>query len=216
MKHFTFIHNPRTGGETIETLLNIDYQHHKHRTIFNENIDLDGFTFVFVRDPIDRLCSWYHHLRKHLYTEKYFQRSNKLNDISECYSRLRADKKKWIQPDKHRTLAEANTFNSWVKIMLKDIDLYADTAGPLGLQYNYVYNKPWETGVNKVARFENYTDELSTILSTLGKSNIIKSIEKTNYSIRDDIFLDGSTCDSIFKYFYNDYTLLEYKMECNL
>ena len=70
---FIFIHNPKTGGETVETLLKIDKHHEYARDrLVNKNI----YSFVFVRNPITRLISWYNHLRKHLYFDQLMLESN--------------------------------------------------------------------------------------------------------------------------------------------
>lgn len=106
---YVFIHNPKTGGDTITALLNIE-KTHKHIYLRKDKI-LNKYSFVFVRHPVTRMISWYNHLLKHLYFNNL--ETNELNDRSESYKCLKKNCK--MGPDKHRILAENNDINDWIK-----------------------------------------------------------------------------------------------------
>ena len=123
---YVFIHNPKTGGDTITALLNIE-KTHTHINLRKDEI-LNKYSFVFVRHPVTRIISWYNHLLKHLYFKDL--ETNELNDKSESYKCLKNNYK--MGPDKHRILAENNNINDWIKILLLNIDEYKDPDwGPL-------------------------------------------------------------------------------------
>tara|TARA_B100001996_G_C18636929_1_gene584043 strand:- start:1204 stop:1542 length:339 start_codon:yes stop_codon:yes gene_type:complete len=102
MDKYIFIHNPKTGGDTITALLNIEKTHTP--IYLRKNEILNKYSFVFVRHPVTRMISWYNHLLKHLYFEDL--ETNELNDKSESYKCLKNNCK--MGPDKHRILAENN------------------------------------------------------------------------------------------------------------
>jgi hypothetical protein len=126
---YVFIHNPKTGGDTITALLNIR-KTHTYIYLRKDEI-LNKYSFVFVRHPVTRIISWYNHLLKHLYFKDL--ETNELNDKSESYKCLKNNYK--MGPDKHRILAENNNINDWIKkMLLSNIDEYKDPDwGPLSL-----------------------------------------------------------------------------------
>jgi len=135
-KLYVFIHNPKTGGDTITALLNVNKINLRKDEILNT------YSFVFVRHPVTRIISWYNHL--------YFEdlETNELNDRSESYKCLKNNYK--MGPDKHRILAENNNINDWIKkMLLSNIDKYKDPD----LDYKTQL-------VTDVYRFENYEEEL--------------------------------------------------------
>ena len=112
-KKFVFVHNPKTGGETVETLLKYR-KNHLHASQMKNKLK-NGYSFVFVRHPVTRLTSWYNHLLKHRHIGKI--PNNQLNNSSECYRLLKRHKK--MRPDSHRILAEKHNINDWIRIMFK-------------------------------------------------------------------------------------------------
>tara|TARA_X000000950_G_scaffold288374_1_gene404790 strand:- start:686 stop:1318 length:633 start_codon:yes stop_codon:yes gene_type:complete len=202
-----FIHNPKTGGETIRTLLNIPGENKHARASQIKNIK-EKYSFAFVRHPVSRMISWYNHLLKH----KYFSeiKTNSLNNKSECYRKLKLKQK--MTPIKERELAERYNINGWIKILLKKSELFNKKAGPLSLQYTYIYSKTGEKLVSDVYKFENYTENLKTILGKIGKEELISNIEKTNHSIKKNCELTEESKKLIYEYFKKDFELFNYNL----
>lgn len=205
---YVFIHNPKTGGDTVTALLNIE-KTHKHIYLRKDKI-LNKYSFVFVRHPVTRMISWYNHLLKHLYFNNL--ETNELNDRSESYKCLKKNCK--MGPDKHRILAENNDINDWIKIMLLNIAEYKDPDwGPLSLQCNYVYDLDCKTQlVTDVYRFENYEEELKKALIKIEREDLIKHIRVTNNSKQVNEPLNKESLDLIYNYFKKDFELFDYKI----
>jgi hypothetical protein len=205
---YVFIHNPKTGGDTITALLNIEKTHIP--ICLRKNEILNKYSFVFVRHPVTRMISWYNHLLKHLYFEDL--ETNELNDKSECYKCLKNNYK--MGPDKHRILAENNNINDWIKILFLNIDEYKDPDwGPLSLQCNYVYDLDCKTQlVTDVYRFENYKEELKKVLVKIEREDLIKDIKVTNSSKQVNEILNKESLELIFNYFKKDFELFNYKL----
>ena len=205
---YVFIHNPKTGGDTITALLNIE-KTHTYIYLRKDEI-LNKYSFVFVRHPVTRIISWYNHLLKHLYFKDL--ETNELNDKSESYKCLKNNYK--MGPDKHRILAENNNINDWIKILLLNIDEYKDPDwGPLSLQCNYVYDLDYKTQlVTDVYRFENYEEELKKVLVKIEREDLIKHIKVTNNSKQVNEILNKESLDLIYNYFKKDFELFNYKL----
>jgi len=205
--NFIFIHNPKTGGETIETLL----KHRKNHSYAYELKDKikNKYSFVFVRHPVTRIISWYNHLLKHRYYKDI--ENNKLNNSSTCYDKLKKSHK--MGPRVHRQIAEKNNINDWIKIMLNDVDTYNKPQwGPLSHQYLYVYDTDGKTKlVSEFFKFENYQEELIKIFKKLKKEELIKSIDKTNHSKKINDKLTSESIELIYNYFEKDFELFNYK-----
>ena len=205
---YIFIHNPKTGGETIEILLNILKDH--TFVYLRKNEIKDKYSFTFVRHPISRIVSWYNHLRKHLYFKDI--ETNELNDKSECYRFLKMKVK--LGPEKHRILAENNDINNWIKIMFSNINEYNEPGGPLSFQYKYVFDLDCKTQlVTDIFRFEQYEEELSKLLKKLKKDNLIKDIKQTNHSKKNSEKINSESLKLIYNYFKKDFDLFNYKID---
>jgi hypothetical protein len=206
---YKFIHNPKTGGETIETLLNIP-KNHSYVYLRKKEIK-DKYSFTFVRHPFSRIVSWYNHLRKHLYFKDL--ETNELNNNSPCYKILKNNGK--MGPQKHRILAENNDINNWIKIMFSNINEYNKPDwGPLSFQYKYVFDLDCKTQlVSDVFRFEEYEEEVKKLLKKLKKDNLIKNIKQTNHSKKLSQKLNSESLKLIYNYFKKDFDLFNYKID---
>lgn len=204
--NFTFIHNPKTGGETIQALLKINknhsYAHKRKHELENK------YSFTFVRHPVTRIISYYNHLLKHIYFNEI--ETNELNDKTWCYSFLSNHGK--MGPAKHRVLAEQHDINSWIKIMLENVDEYLEPEySPLTHQYLYAYDLDGKTQlVTDILKFENYQDELTNLLKKLKKEHLIQDIRKTNHSLSKNDKLTQESLDLLYNYFQKDFDLFNY------
>tara|TARA_B100001250_G_scaffold411534_1_gene440431 strand:+ start:62 stop:718 length:657 start_codon:yes stop_codon:yes gene_type:complete len=206
---YKFIHNPKTGGETIETLLNLSKD---HRPVYSRKNEIkDEYSFTFVRHPVSRIVSWYNHLLKH----RYFRdlETNELNNKSESHNHLLLRRR--MGPPQHRTLAENNDINNWIKIMFSNINKYNEPYwGPLSLQYKYVFDLDCKTQlVSDVFRFEQYEEELKKLLKKLKKDDLIKNIKQTNHSKNQSQKLNSESLNLIYNYFKKDFDLFNYKID---
>ena len=186
MKDFIFLHNPKTGGETINELLKIKKNHNlaSHR---KENFK-DKYSFTFVRHPISRMISWYDHLIK----ESYFKEieHSTLSKKTPCYEMLTRGIK--LEPHPHRILAENNDINSWIKIMLNNPEKYAEPFwGPLSHQHLYTHEIYKSNGfkipiqlVTDIYFFEDYHEQLKKLFEKIDREDLIPKIEITNKSLR--------------------------------
>jgi hypothetical protein len=208
-KEYIFIYNPRTGGNTIETLLKIP-KNHKYIYLRKNEIK-DKYSFTFVRHPVSRIISWYNHLLKHLYFQDL--QNNELNNKSKCYNLLKRKYK--MGPSKHRELAENNNINNWIKIMFSNINEYNKPAwGPLSFQYKYVFDLDCKTQlVSDFFRFEQYEKELKILLKKLKKDHLIKDIAQTNHSKKISEKLNSESLELIYNYFKKDFDLFNYKID---
>lgn len=210
IKPFKFIHISKTGGETIDVLLNLDKDHTMAKDVLNIG---NYYSFCFVRNPYTRLYSWYHHLRKHLNFPELTKRTNNLNNKSICYNMLKSGMK--LGPVEHRELAEKLNFNDWVKIILTDKKYLEPWWGPCGKQCDYIYDCNGRQLVNDVYKFENYTSNLRTVLIKIGRSDLISQINITNYNCYPQKCEDAYTNETkklVYEYFKSDFTLFGYTM----
>jgi hypothetical protein len=213
MTDFIFIHVPKTGGETIELLLNIQKFHdfaYIRKKAYTEKEWNSAFKFAFVRNPWDRLVSWYFHLRKHLYFDDIKNTTNDLEKQSTCYKLL--DDGFLMKPNHHRELAVQTTFREWVTEILTNPIYRKPDWGPNSLNYNMLYHDN-QLMVDEIFKFENYEENLKKILSKIGKSDLISKIQKTNRTIHDSYqsYYDEQTKELVRRYFAKDIETFGYK-----
>lgn len=179
----TFVHVSKTGGETLITLLGLPKDHRPAR---ERPRSADGeWRFAVVRNPWDRLVSWYFHLRRHLQPPAEVERhTSALGRRAPCY--LMARRRVKMNPAEHRILAENLPFRPWVAAVLNQPALYAEPGwGPCGLQVDMLYDADRSTLlVDDVFRFEDGYAEvvLPAVLRRLGREDLVPRIAVTNNS----------------------------------
>jgi len=181
----TFFHVSKTGGETLVTLLGIPKDHGTARSRLAAHPDLrNTWKISIVRNPWDRLVSWYFHLRRHL-TPLADMRAHvtDLGKKAPCY--VAAQRRLKMNPVEHRILAERLPFRRWALAVLNQPCLYTDPHwGPCGSQYDMIHDEHGTLLVDDVYKFEDgYSDKiLPSILTRVGRSDLIPRIQVTNNS----------------------------------
>lgn len=185
---FVFVHVSKTGGETLLTLLGLPKDHRsaweKKDVIAWRNWE-DAWKFAVVRNPWDRLVSWYFHLRRHLLPRATMEKHvGTLGKKAPCYVLLR--NKGWkMTPDEHRIVAEKLPFRRWARTVMHQAYLY-DTPrwGPCGTQHEMMHAPDGSLLVDDVYKFEDGYSErvLPDVLERLGRRDLIGGIQITNNS----------------------------------
>lgn len=197
---FVFIHVPKCAGETVNALLGIPKDHRpawRRRAECGAGAWNKWWKFCIVRNPWDRMVSWYFHLRKGL--EPGLEGGTP------------------IGPDLHRVLAEAVPFGEWVTAVLTDSRYAVPDWGPCCRQTEMVtHPSTKEMLVDTVFRFESRST-LPDILRHLGRHNQIPDIACINASMRTDThysqMYDRDTAALVGSYFASDCDMFGYRFE---
>jgi len=222
---FVFVHVSKTGGETLITLLGIPKDHRSASQRLNNVNDNDGvWKFAVVRNPWDRLVSWYFHLRRHMLPDGYIDKhTSALGKMAPCFVLSNRCKVKKMNPAEHRGAAERLTFREWIVTVLNQPDLYKDPLwGPCGTQYEALFDVT--TGkqlVDDIYKYESGYSEvvLPAVLNRLGREDLIRMIQVTNncgpprphYSHYYE--RDHSVIAEVARYFANDIVAFNYEFE---
>lgn len=152
--HFLFVHIQKTGGSSISHIL---YQELGGRQIGNYHsriqdvlLLLRPYTFAFVRNPWDRLLSWYNMMLKkgiHNDLSKYLLENS--SNFSEFLRLTDVVREKEYEPRRFLPL----------RPYLKSIAFN---------QLDYVTNKKGQVVANYIGRFEQLQDDFDVILDQLG------------------------------------------------
>tara|TARA_Y100001951_G_C11285641_1_gene268490 strand:- start:575 stop:1276 length:702 start_codon:yes stop_codon:yes gene_type:complete len=232
MEDFTFVHIPRTGGETIGILLEVRKSHAlaRYRSIKIRHELVDGVSrgslryepfFSFVRNPYTRLYSWYSHLRIPLYIDEI--ELTGLNEQSDTFRRAKGisgfeRQVNFGPPDViHSDLALKHNFNDWVKIMMSDKIKYGETHktsrhGPLITCHEFLCDKDEKQVVNNIYYFENYNEELARLFTKLDRKDLIPKIEVTNQGKKPvPGEISEETKEMIYDHFEIDFTTFGYE-----
>lgn len=158
---FLFIHIQKTGGTSLTQHLKSaipDSEEGRSRQIHPRLSDLlkmdpllgGYFTAAFVRNPWDRLVSWYSEISQNTAFLPWYQRI-----FNRRYSRLRQS-----------VLSRAGCFEEFI-YSCADV---TDHAGRTPLSYNqidYLTNLSGELAVDFIGRFENFEESAAMLLRTL-------------------------------------------------
>lgn len=168
---FLFIHIQKTGGKSVERLLSSlvpDAMHHELSTstphasamMVRESLreNFSGpYRFAFVRNPYDRLLSWYSMIAavsmEHLDRASKLQRSVRLSCPTFENFVLRGPS---VVAPEHRNSITRN-----------QIDYLTDASGSLMVDF--------------VGRFERFAEDFSKVLERLGLNGIIPHINASSH-----------------------------------
>ena len=187
-KEFAFISIPKTGTQTIHTMLGADLKsavnlvnggildNHCPASVMREKYDDfdQRFVFCFVRNPWHRLISWY------------------------------SGHRKW-----NISLYMKMSFEEWVLNGCPHHWRNQQSPTPLD-QYSFIHDRDGQCLVDKIGRFENYSDDLSDILKTL---NLDLTLEHINKSKKKSSHLFTPQMDDIVNtQFKKDIELFNYEI----
>jgi hypothetical protein len=151
MSPFVYIHIPKTGGTSVRSALRIDESFHftalrmKHR-IGNYEWER-SFKFCFVRNPWDRLVSWFYFNRDHLRYEGYDHK----DDISNIDKNITFDE--WIKDG-----CQHNWARDWL--------LPEQENCPLR-QFTFIMDENNNCLMDFVGRFENLQKDFDYVLDKI-------------------------------------------------
>tara|TARA_B100001939_G_scaffold347428_1_gene369014 strand:+ start:779 stop:1435 length:657 start_codon:yes stop_codon:yes gene_type:complete len=217
VKPFTFVHIPKTGGETVSMLLGTRKNHHKAK-----DIGLDGYTFSFVRNPCSRLYSWYGHLRKPLYIDELELTELEKQNFRKPYTAYYAKEQKLVNLGPSGSLygplaLEQDDFNKWAEEIILHTEKYIGSShpryniGPLATCSEFLCDKFGNLLVKNIYRFENFNEELSKLFKQLDREDLIPKIGISNPSRKPKSGeITQRTKDIIFEYFKEDYERFNY------
>ena len=169
-KKVLFIHIQKTGGSSITEILRSSMPDlkrymgtHDHaswaRNALGNEYDL-YYKFAFVRNPWDRLVSWYTMIRQRAEVTN----PNKLNRLFTY------------------VLNSSSSFEDFVLNCTHTIDDVDGRKSFLYNQYDYVSDESGALIVDFVGRYENYESDLRTALERMGVFNIdIPHINKSDH-----------------------------------
>ena len=222
---FLFVHVSKTGGETLVTLLRIPKN---HETAYNRIASLpskrpDCWSFSIVRNPFDRLVSWYFHLRRHLLSAREIEKgTSPLGKRAPCYMLSERMGVK-MNPAEHRFLAERLPFRHWVVAILNQKELYKYPSwGPCGTQVDMLCDpRDGRLLVDQVYKYEDgYSDNvLPDIFLKLNRPELIPNIQITNNSVQKKHHYscyyenDNSVIEEVSRYFRADLDIFGYQFE---
>lgn len=163
---FAFIHIQKTGGASISDLIKTTVPgatsygpRHMFASQAAERVDdWEGhFKFAFVRNPWDRLVSWY----------------SMINNARVRDSEGQATKTQRRRIDKHplwRYVVEnSETFEDFIKNCTDEVEIRDGYFYSFAYnQLDYITDKNGEVMVDFIGRFENFADDLIAVFNKVG------------------------------------------------
>ncbi len=151
--HAVFVHIQKTGGSSVCKILKaqlndfeeIGLKHDLARWHYESISEWDEcFKFGFVRNPWDRLVSWYSMIEQN--KELLNQTRNKLWEY---------------------VIRESNSFDAFVRNCTQEIDDFDGKKSFLYNQLDYLTDKHGEVLVNFIGKYESFEDDMQYVLRSL-------------------------------------------------
>lgn len=186
-KHkFVFIHIPKTGGTSIESVFidnaNIEDVAGKHNMVSDISSEFlkKYFTFTFVRNPWDRMVSYYKFRIKRSF---------------DMYN-------------------HGDSFKEWIRFLCSD-EVQKIKAYPFNLaiksQYEFLVSKSNEISVDYIGKFENLQEDFDTICDKIGISRQeLPYVNKTKHKYYTEHY-DDETREIVANKFAKDIEYFGYK-----
>jgi chondroitin 4-sulfotransferase 11 len=194
-KHkFIFIHIPKTAGTSISSVLNPFceelYPSIKHSNAvkikekFGSDIWNEYFKFTFIRNPYERLLSWYNMIEKNMWRPNLFQSHIKKNIHS--FSEFIMDDKHPIGINKlpQQRISQFKIISENGRVIVDFVGRYEN----LNEDFNYICNKlniP-QTHLPHINKFDHdhymnyYTKEMISEVNSFAEADFIHFYNKQN------------------------------------
>jgi len=170
-RRLLFVHIQKTGGESIAKLLaqqlpDIRRFGAKHEFARSGMAQLGSawnqyFKFAFVRNPWDRLVSWYSMIEQ---AKEISWQSALLNRRKKSHLRQRRDNPLW-----QYVYDNSSTFDEFIKNCVAEIE--SGEGAPYSFAYNQIDYLTDENGnviVDFIGRFEKFSEDLKEIGTQIG------------------------------------------------
>ena len=155
-RKFAFIHIQKTGGDSIEKLLRaavpgLRFSDPRHKGALRASEEIENwdeyYSFAFVRNPWDRLVSWY----------------CMMDQI-----RGRGENISWNSPLPRYVWEAASTFEDFIKRCTKEFKVRGEVYAFTRNQLDYLADKDGELLVDFVGKVERFDEDLTTVLGEIG------------------------------------------------
>jgi chondroitin 4-sulfotransferase 11 len=214
-RKLVFVHIQKTGGDTVSRLLidsvpDIFRLGAKHGFAVDAAKNLEHwneyFKFAFVRNPWDRLVSWYSMIRD---AETIRWHQTLVNRRKRSHLRQTRENRLW-----RYVLDNSSTFEEFIVNCTDEIEV------DKGVYYSFTYNQlDYITGSNGdmlvdfVGRFENFASDLHEVYDRLGLELIV--IPQENRSVRGhySLFYTPETEMIVRRRFERDIVYFGYEFE---
>ncbi len=210
-KKFLFIHIQKTGGKSLGKVLMSEVPDaqfflgtHDHASLAKCHMDevwTEYYKFAFVRNPWDRLVSWYTMITQRGRIIPWYERIIRLNHFNHFWQYI---------------LKNSNNFESFLRNCTGEIE---DIDGKKSILYNqldYIRDKEGRIIIDFIGRYENLESDSNIIFQKLGLDNINLPQLNISYHPHYSKFYTDETAEIVAKLYSRDieffgYTFEEYK-----
>jgi hypothetical protein len=188
-RKFAFVHIQKTGGISMETVLcKIPGTTKTNQHEFLDRLEDPGsyFKFGFVRNPFDRLVSWYNMgIRKgpiNTFWKYILNNSNNFSEFLDC----------------REEIVESGEITPYLKsIAFNQVDYLVDSFG----------NMP-----DFIGRYENISDDFNLLMSRLSLKNALPHLNKFEHADYRT-FYKPRDVDKVEKLYERDISYFNYKFD---
>lgn len=221
-----FIHINKTAGSSIEIAFNQqqpDKQHQTLRCYAKDRKIKEYFTFTFVRNPWDRIVSWY----------LWLHRQNFWYDGMPTFDGMTSIPEKGVNFGGHPSVQEKwylalkGGFKPFLKKIksTKDIKQYLGKSSNLSLdnyykgrwvasQREWIRNNSGKINIDFIGRFENLQNDFDELCDKLGKDRRpLMEAKKLNKRPHYSKFYDDESIEIIKRLYKDDIKHFDYKYE---
>jgi hypothetical protein len=207
-KRFLFVHIQKTAGVSLERVLKEKIPdtkrflgRHDHASWGREFLGPDWdeyYKFAFVRNPWDRMVSWYSMIRESARKERWYQRVLKMGQYNHFW--------KYVTEN-------SNTFEEFLYNCTGFIDDFDGRKSIMYDQLDYLTDEKGKVIVDFIGRNENLAQDAAVVFQKLGLEGV--RIPYANKSTHDhySIYYTEETRDLVEKRHARDIEFFGYKFE---